>query len=318
MQVGRFGMLLFSVGFLVSISPGVLGEGYPTKPIRLLTADVGGNQDLLARLVAQGIAIPLGKPVVVENRPAAIYGEIAAKASPDGYSMVLGGTDLMFAHLTRSTTWDPVRDFAPVSSIDRKLYVLVVDPSLPVQSVKQLIDLAKTKPGYLNYASGPTGGGTQIAAELFKSMAGINIEGVSYKGGGPALNAVAGGEVQLTFTSADPKPFMKSGKLRVLAVTSAEPSILYPGIPTVAATGLPGYELTAIDAVWMPAGTPGAIISRINHEIVRVLNSADMQARFLASGAEAAPSSPSELAIRVKEDIAKVGKLIREAGIKMQ
>jgi tripartite-type tricarboxylate transporter receptor subunit TctC len=195
-----------------------------------------------------------------------------------------------------------------------------VHPSLPVKSVKELIALAKAKPGALNYGSGTIGGSSWLATELFKSMAGVNIVYITYsKGGSGYINDLLSGEIHLGFSTPNTVlPHVKGGKLRALAITSLEPSILYPGLPTVAATGLPGYENVTIDAMWAPAGTPATIISRLNQEIVRILNTAEMKARLLTMGVEADGSSPEQLAAKMKADIAKFGKLIKDAGIKLE
>ena len=215
------------------------------------------------------------------------------------------------------TPYDPVRDFSPVSILGRYPNVLVVHPSVAASSVKELIALAKAKPGALNYASGPVGASNHLAAELFKSMAGVNIVRVVYKGGGPALNDVIAGQVQLLFASTGSVvSLLKSGRLRALAVTSAQPSELVPGLPTVAASGLPGYESVSIGLLLAPPKTPAAIIRRINQALVYALNSADIKDRFSSIGVETISSSPQELAVAMKADIARVGKLIKDAGIK--
>jgi tripartite-type tricarboxylate transporter receptor subunit TctC len=211
-----------------------------------------------------------------------------------------------------------VSNFAPVSLISREVSVVSVHPSLPVKSIKELISLAKAKPGQLNYASGTTGAPNHLSAELFKSMAGVDIVRVTYKGGGPAMTALVGGEVQVSFYDVGPTmPHVKTGKLRALAVTSAEPSALAPGLPTVAASGVPGYESVGMSIILAPAKTPAAIINRLNLEVVRFLSSSSIKERFLAAGSEVVGSSAEQLAGIIKTDMARASKVIKEAGIKV-
>ena len=275
---------------------------------------------MAARLIAQGISGPLGQPVVVENRPPFITTETVAKAPPDGYSMLLNGSIVwVLPLLQKNVPWDPLRDFSPLTLVSSAPLTLVVHPSLPVKSVKELIALAKARPGKLDYSSAGQGVPPQIAAELFKSMAGVNIVSVNYKGSGEALTALIAGEVQVAFGNAAPvTPHITSGKLRALAVTSSEPSKLAPGLPTVAASGLPGYEYVSVIVMLAPAKTPEAIIRRLNQEIVRALNNPDVKQKFLDFGVESRSSSPEELAATVKTDMARMGKVIKDAGIKAE
>ena len=215
--------------------------------------------------------------------------------------------------------WDAIRDFSPITLATSQPSILAVHPSLPVKSVKELIALAKSKPGALNYSVGASGTAQHFAAELFKVMAGVNIVMINYKGGGPATNALIAGEVQVSFVSAaSAAPFVKSGRLRALAVTSAQPSMLAPGLPTVAASGLPGYESVTLAGIYAPAKTPTAIINRLNQEFVRVLNGADVKEKLLNSGVEAAGNSPEQFAATIKADMTTVGKLIKDAGIRAE
>ena len=297
------------------------GQGYPTKPIRLVTAEAGGGNDFAARLIVQGLAGSLGQQMVVDNRGGAggqIAVEIVARAQPDGYTLLLYANNIWLIPLVRSKVpYDPVRDFAPITWAARSPNTVVVHPSLPVKSVEDLIALAKARPGELNYGSGGTGATTHLAVELFKSMTGVNIVRVPFKGNAPALNALIGGQIQLMFaTAGSVAPHLKSGRLRALAITSAQPSPLAPGLPTVAAAGLPGYESISIYGVFAPARTSPAIVKRLNEEIVRVLARADVKEKFLASGVESVGSSPELLAATMKSEIARMGKVIRDAGIR--
>jgi tripartite-type tricarboxylate transporter receptor subunit TctC len=292
----------------------VCAQDYPSRPIHMLAGDVGSNADFVARLIAQGISMPLGKPVVVDNRSALIATETLANSAPDGYTIFFSGSVPWVTPLLQKTSYDPMRDFAPVTLATITPFVLVVHPSLPAKSVKELIALAKAKPGELNYSSAVTGGGIHLAGELFKGMAGLDIVRINYTASG-GVNAVVSGESQLMFDN--PPPVMvlvKTGKLRALAVTSARPSAVVPGLPTVAAT-LPGYEYEAVYGVLARAGTPPAIIRRLNQEVVRVLNRPDIREKLLNEGVEAVGSTPEEFAGMIKSDMQRFGKVLTNAGI---
>ena len=316
----RFAVWMFTVGLMVLGVGVVYGQNYPTKPIRIFTSAAGGGNDLIARLLAQGLTGPLGQPVIVENRIITASIETVAKSPPDGYALLLGANTLWsLPFMQGNVPWDAIRDFSPITLATSQPSILAVHPSLPVKSVKELIALAKSKPGALNYSVGASGTAQHFAAELFKVMAGVNIVMINYKGGGPATNALIAGEVQVSFVSAaSAAPFVKSGRLRALAVTSAQPSMLAPGLPTVAASGLPGYESVTLAGIYAPAKTPTAIINRLNQEFVRVLNGADVKEKLLNSGVEAAGNSPEQFAATIKADMTTVGKLIKDAGIRAE
>jgi len=293
------------------------GQNYPYKPVRILSAEVGGGADFVARIVAQRISGPLGRQVIVENRPARLIGEIVVKATPDGYTLLLASSTFLFAPFFGETPYDPVKDFAPISMLAKTPNIVVVHPSLPVTSIRELIALARAKPGSLNYASGGTGSSIHLAAELFKQMAGVDITRIAYKGAGPAANDLLGGQVQMMFATAGfVTPHVKSGRLKALAVTSAQPSALAPGLPTVAASGLPGYSMEAIYALVAPLNTPAPVVRKLNQVIVQALDQTDLKERFLNSGVEADFGTPGELATRIKSEIAAVGKLVKDAGIR--
>jgi tripartite-type tricarboxylate transporter receptor subunit TctC len=293
-------------------------QPYPNKTIRIVTLAAGTGADFVARLVAQGIAGPMGQQVIVDNRPSGVIpGEIVSRAVPDGYTLLVVGGALWIGPLLQTTPYDVVRDFSPITVSNKDPAIVVVHPSLPVKSVKELIALAKARPGELNWASSSSGSSGHLAGELFKSMADINIVRIAYKGTSFSLIALIAGEVQLQFSS--PLPLaghIKSGRLRALAVTSAEPSPLAPGMPTVAASGLPGYEAIGLTAVFAPAKTPTAIIQRLNQEIVQVLGRADTKEKLFNAGSEVVGSSPEQAAAIVKSDLARWGKVIKDAGIK--
>ncbi len=308
----------FSIGFLTAASA-VYGQDYPTRPIRIVTGPAGGGGDFTARQIGQGITSSLGQPVIIDNRSGVAQGEAVVKAPPDGYTLFVAGGNVWIAPLLQKTPYDVVRDFSPVAQIERTALVLTVHPSLPVKSVKELVALAKAKPGQLDYASSAIGGTPHLAVELFKYMAGVNIVRIPYKGSAPALTGLMSGEAHMTITDVGlAAPHTKSGRLRSLAVTSAQPSALAPGLPTVAASGVPGYEAIGMTGMFAPAKTPPAIINRLNQEILRTLGQPDVKERFLNSGVEPAPSSPEQFAAAVKSDIDKLGKLIKNAGIKSE
>jgi tripartite-type tricarboxylate transporter receptor subunit TctC len=319
MLTTRLTVSIALVGIMILSAGLVSGQEYPNKPIRIVTDAAGGNTDLQARLIAQGISGPLGQPVIVDNRPSGVIPiEVVSKALPDGYILLVNSGTLWIEPLLRKTPYDPVRDFSPITLAAMSPLILVVHPSLPVKSVKDLIALAKAKPGELNYSSGPTGGPNHLAAELFKSMAGVNIVHVSYQGGGPAVTALMGGEVQLLFSlAATATPHVRSGKLRALAVSSAQPSALAPDLPTVAMT-LPGYEAGSMTGMFAPAKTPQAIINRLNQEIVRFLKTPETKEKFLSAGIEPVGSSPAESGAKMKSEMAALGKVIKDAGIKAE
>ena len=321
MLLPRFVLCAFLVGLANMGSGVVLSQTYPTKAIRIITAEVGGGVDFTARLIAQGLSPDLGQQVIVENRGGAngaIAGEMVAISPPDGYTLLLYGSPIWLAPFLRNKVpYDPVRDFSAITLAVSVPAILAVHPSLPVGSVKELIALAKANPGKLNYASGSSGSSTHLATELFKWMAEVNIVYIPFKGSTPALNTLLGGQVQVMFaTVASVTLHVKSGRLRALAVSTAEPSTLTPGLPTVAASGLLGYESVSIYGVFAPAKTPATIINRLNQDIVRVLNRPDVKDKFLNVGIVTIGSSPEQFAAIVKSEMARMGKVIRDVGIR--
>jgi len=295
----------------------ICAQNFPNRPIRIITTEVGSGNDFTARLISSALLDGLGQHVVVDNR-GNIAGEIVAKATPDGYTLLSWGSPLWLApYLREKVAYDPVKDFAPVTLMATSPNILVVHPSLAVKSVKDLIALAKVRPGDLNYSSPGSGGSPHLAEELFKSMAGVKIIHVAYKGMGSAILGVIRGEVQIMFPSAAAvTPHIKSGRLRALAVTSARPTALAPGLPTMAVSGLAGYESLGMFGVFAPAGTPAPIVNRLNQEMVRVLNKPDIKQKFFDSGTETVGNTPEEFSAIVKSDMAKMGKLIKDAGIR--
>ncbi len=312
-----------ALAFLSLIAIGsvpVCGQDYPNKPVRVATAAPGGGNDFAARMIAQGLTARLGQQVIVENRggSVAVPAQMVAQGPADGYNLLFYGNPLWLLPLLRaSVPYDVVKDFAPVALAARSPNTLVVHPSLPVSSLQAFIAFAKARPGQLNYATGQSGTTTHLAMELFKAMAGVNIVQIPYKGNAPALNDLIAGQTQVMLaTAATVAPHISSGRLRALAVTSAQPSPLAPGLPTVAASGLPGYESESLYGMFAPSRTPAAIVKRLSQEITVVLGSADVKEKFLRSGVEVVVSTPEQLAAAVKADAARMGKVIKDAGIR--
>ena len=256
----------------------------------------------------------MGQPVIVENRAAFNSIDAVSKAAPDGYTLLVMGIPVWLTpFLQDNVPWDPVRDFQPVTTLTRQVTILIVHPSVPANTIKELIDLAKAKPGQLNYGSGGTGTSSHLSAELFKSMAGVDITRINYKGAADAVTALLGGQIQVMFGNpSSAAVHAKSGRVRALAVSSMQPSGLYPGLPPVAAT-LPGYELVEILGLLAPAKTPMAIVNRWNGATGRLLNSPELKEKFLSSGSEVATGSPEAFAAAISSDMTKFGKVIRDA-----
>jgi len=295
-------------------------QDFPNKVVHLYTAEAGGGADFVARIIAQGLSANFGHQVVVDNRGGGLAsGELVARAAADGYTLLLQGSAFLLAPLLRNNVpYDVIRDFAPISLADTSPNILVIHPSLPIHSVRDLIALARARPGALNYASGSIGASPYLAAELFKAMADVKIVLINYRVTALALNELIGGQVQLMFvtTGAGSTSHIKSGRLKALAVTSAQPSALAPGLPTIAASGVPGYEAISFHALFAPAATPPAIIAKLNAEINRVIKRPDVREKFFAAGVDANGGSPEQFSVTVKSEVAKWGKVIKDAGIR--
>ena len=288
---------------------------YPSRPIRIVTSEPGGGNDILARIMAEGINNSLSQRAIVDNR-GIVAAEIAAKAAPDGHTLLVYGSNIWLTPFLRNkVAWDPIKDFAPVILAVQLPNILVAHPTLAAKSVKDVIALAKAKPGELNYAAGTIGVSPHLAAELFKALAGVNITMVPYKGGGPALNGLIGGETQIMFPNAGAvMPHIRSGRVRGLAVSTAKPSALVPDRPTIAST-VPGYETMAVIHMFAPAKTPVAIIDVLNRETARTLNKPEIKERLFNIGAEVVASTPAQLGAYMRADMEKMGKVIKDAGI---
>jgi tripartite-type tricarboxylate transporter receptor subunit TctC len=298
-------------------------QAYPSKPIRLITpAPPGAATDVRARWIAERLTPVLGQPIVVENRAGAggtIGTEAAAKSAPDGYTVVLvhQGTIALGPHIYARLGYDPIADFAPVTRLSMNPLLLAVNPQVPVDSVADLLRYAKEKPGQLNYGSPGTGTPPHMAGELFKNMAKIDVAHVPYKGGAAALMDLIGGRVTYTFENlALQLPQVRAGKIKPVAITSARRLASLPDIPTVAESGLPGYEYWAWMGISAPARTPKEVVSRLNAEIAKILSTSEAREWLAAQGAQPGGDSPEEFAAFIKAEHARWGPIIREAGIK--
>jgi tripartite-type tricarboxylate transporter receptor subunit TctC len=297
------------------------GQEYPTRMIKIVTAAAGGGSDFIARIIAQGISPPLGQQIIIDNRGTGVLaGEAAARLPADGYNLTVQGGAFWVAPLLRKTAYDPVKDFSPISLVVREVNILAVHPSVPAQSVKELIAYARANPGKLNYSSPGVGSTTHLASELFKSMAGVNIVHVPYQGNQPAISAMMGNEVQMAiFDAGLITPQVRAGRLRALAVTSLEPSILAPGLPTMAASGLPGYESIGMTGIFAVGDKiPQPIITRLNQEILRLLAKPEVKEQFLKSGVELVGSTPEQFSEAMRADINKMGKLIKDLDLRVE
>ena len=300
-------------------------DAYPAKPVRFVVAfPPGGGTDIIARSIAQKLAERIAQQVVVDNRPGAggnIGTDMVAKSAPDGYTLLMGsaGPLAINASLFGKMPFDPIKDLAPVTLAASTPNVLVVHPALRAATLKELIALAKARPGEINFASSGHGTPAHLAGELFNLMAGVKMVHVPYKGAAPALADLLGGQVQIMFSTMPPAlPHVRDGKLRALAVTSAKRSPAAPELPTVDETALPGFEANTWHGVVVPAGTPGAIVARLNREIVAILHLPDVVERFSSQGAEALGSTPEEFAAYIKSETLKWAKVVRDSGAKAE
>ena len=295
-------------------------QTYPVKPVRMVAAEAGGGGDFAARLIAHELSAAFGQQVTVDNRGAAagiIAGQTVAKAPPDGYTLLFYSGLIWTLPLLKEVPYDPAKELSPVTHALSTANILVVSPAVAAKSVQELIALAKAKPGTLNYASSGSGGTPHLAAELFKTMAGVSLVHVPYKGQAAALNDLLSGLVQIMFPNAAAvAPHVKSGRLRALAITTLKPSPHYPGLPTVAASGLPGYESVVVFGMWVPAKTPVALLTRLNRETVAAVNKPDVKEKFFNVGVDTVGTTPEEFAAMIKADTLRMEKLIKSAGIR--
>ena len=314
--------LLFAA--LVAMATCAAAQTYPTKPIRLVVPfPPAGTTDILAREVGQRLSEVLGQPVVIDNRPGAagnIGSDLVAKAAPDGYTLLMCtvSSHAINPGLYSKLPYDHIKDFAPIALVARVPNVLEVTPSLPVKTVADLIKLAKEKPGQINFASSGSGTSIHLSGELFKTMAGVDMVHVPYKGSAPALVDLVGGQVQVMFDNLPSSlQQIKAGKLRAVAVTSAQRAPALPDVPTIAESGLPGFEATSWFGVLAPARTPPEIIKRLNAEIDKWLQSPEAKEKLLAQGALPAGGSPEEFAAYIRAETDKWAKVIKASGAKV-
>jgi tripartite-type tricarboxylate transporter receptor subunit TctC len=303
--------------------PAAQAQSYPTRPIRLVVPfPPGGSADILGRALAQRVGEGLGQSVVVENRPGAgtaIAAELVAKAAPDGYTLMLGtvSSHAINPALNPKLPVDPLRDFTPVAPVASIPFALLVHPSVPARTVPELVGYARSKPGKLDYSSAGSGTSNHLAGELFEAMTGTYMVHIPYRGSAPALQDLIAGRVSVMFdlvlTAA---PHVRSGAVRGLAVTGANRSAALPDLPTIAESGIPGYEVSAWFAVFGPAGMPRPVVDRLNAEIARALAAPDLRQRLASQGAETLAGSPDEFAAYLKAEIAKWGKVVRAGGIR--
>lgn len=309
--------LVFLAGTMISM-PGLLpAQDYPTKPVRMITSEPGSSLDLTARVIAQGLTAALGQQVIVDNRRLLAV-ELVARAPTDGYTLLAYGSPMWIAPLLRKDMqYDPVKDFAPITLAVSSPNVLVIHPKVAAKSVQELVAVAKARPGQLNYGSSVTGGSPHLAAELFNAIAGVNITRIAYKGVAQAVNDLIGGQIDLMFpVVATGMPHARAGRLRALAVTSAQPWSLTADLPTIAASGLPGYELTSMHGILAPANVPRTIIARLHRDIVQHITQPDIKQKFLASGSEVVASTPQQFSSIMATDMGRMAKLIRDRNIR--
>ena len=297
-------------------------QQYPARAVRLIVASSpASGVDIVSRIVAQKLSTGLGQQVIVDNRPGAganLGAEVAAKSPPDGYTLFMGTpAHAINASLFSGLNYDILRDFAPVCLVSTGQYVVIVHPSVPARSIKELIALARRKPEGLAFGSAGPGNSTHLAGELFNSMAGSKMLHVPYKGSGPGLVDLMSGQIQVYFANLTAGlPHIRANRVRALAVTGHKRTPLLPDLPTVAEAGLPGYFVTGYFGVLAPTGTPAAVVGRLNGEIVKALRSADVQSTLAAEGAEAAGGTPEEFAVLLKSEVAQWAKVVKIAGLK--
>ena len=305
------------LGLMPFVAP---AQDYPRKPIRMIIPyPPGGPTDILGRIVAQNLTEKLGQQVVVENKPGAsgmIGADLVAKAPPDGYTLLANASiHVINPSLYKNPTYDAIKDFTPVSLIADVPLVLVVAPELPVKSVKDLIALAKSSSGKLNFASSGNAAAPHLAGEAFKIATGVDMQHVPYKGSGPALTDLMGGQVQLMFDSLPSSiSHVKSGKLRAIAVTTAKRASALPNVPTIAESGVPGFDISTWYGIWAPAGTPKEIVNRLSGEIAKIVKIPDVRERLAGLGAEPVGNSPDEFAAYCRSELAKWAKIVKASG----
>lgn len=317
-------LMAAALGVVCGASPAQQASGYPNKPIRLIVPFApGGGNDTIARTVGDQLSPLLGQSIVVENRAGAggtIGAELAAKAAPDGYTLFLGGVGSLAINpsMRKNLAYDPIKDFAPITLLAKSPLVLVVHPKLHVHTVKELIALAKAEPGKINYASNGNGSSSQLAALLFASKAGVEMTHIPYKGLSPALTGLIGGEVPMMFSSVVAiLPHIQSGRLIALGVSGTKRLAALPDVPTIAETGLTGYEANSWYGILAPAGTPQAIVQKLNAAIDKVLEMPEVRKRLDSEGAEIVGGSPELFADYIKQQKQEMGEIVSKAGLSL-
>jgi tripartite-type tricarboxylate transporter receptor subunit TctC len=312
---GRTAVLLALVA-AAGVNAAHAQDKYPSRPVRIVTSTPGGGNDFLARIVAPPLASALGQQVIVDNRASRLVGGIAARSTPDGYTLVVGGSTMQYTPLMEKIDYNAITDFTPVSLLERSPNVLVVSPSLKVNTVSELVAMARAKPGVLNYGTGASGASLHLSGELFMLATNTKLARIPYKATGPAILGLLTGEVQMVFATAGAVvPLLKDGKLKALGVTTAKPTPLVPGVPTIAQQGVPGFEVVTIGFMLAPAKTPPAIVRLLNQHIVRFMQQPDVKNRLEGGGSEALSSTPEELGRIMREDDARMRKLFKQLGL---
>jgi len=312
------------IAFAAGYSTLAQAQGYPTKPIRLIVPFApGGGTDITGRSIALKLSEALGQTVVVDNRAGAngtIGADIAAKAAPDGYTLgMISTSHSVNVSLFRKLPYDLIRDLAPITQATTQPYALVVHPSVAAKSVTELIALAKSRPGALNYGSSGTGGLSHLSGALLASLSGINLTHIPYKGGAPALTDVIAGQIQMLFsTILQSHAHIKTGRLRALAVTTAKRSPAAPELPTLHEAGVPGYEVSGWYGIMAPAKTPQPIVARLSQEIAKILHTREVGERLAADGSEPVGSTPQQFGAHIRSEVAKWNKVVQQAGIRME
>jgi tripartite-type tricarboxylate transporter receptor subunit TctC len=317
-------MLLVTPGPAAAADRTETAGGFPTRPVRLVVPyPPGGATDIMARIVSAKVSEVWKQSVVVDNRPGGggqIAAEMAAKAAPDGYTLYIGTISSLSTNVSmyKNLPYDPVRDFAPVTQLSASPYVLVTNPSLPVKTVKELVALAKARPGTLNYGSAGPGGGVHLSMELFKSMTGTDIVHVPYKGTGPSLVELIAGQTQVSMAGfLSIAPHLKSGKVRGIAVSSLKRASAVPALPTIAESGLPGYEANSWNGVLAPVRASAALVKQLHADFIIALRSPELQARVTGEGTEIVGNTPAEFGAYIRSEIKKWAKVVKESGAKI-
>ena len=320
----QWGIRLAQAALFAAVATNVGAQAYPTKPIRIIDAFApGATTDILARIIATRMSQTFGQPVVIENKTGAngvIGSEYVAKSAPDGYTLFVGSTSTLAVNqVLYKMSFDPVKDFAPISLLAAQSLIVVVHPSLPVKTLKELVAYGKANPKALNFATPGIGNPVHLATEAYKSVSGTPMTHIPYaKGSAAAIPDLLSGQVQMMFAPAYMSSMVKDGRLRALAVTGPKRMELLPNVPTVAESGVPGYESTLWNAMAAPAGTPAPIIARLNAEIVRIMNLPEVRKQLAETGLDSIPSTPEEQAKFTRAEAERWGKLVRELDIKVQ